>query len=204
MEIVIKTSKEIRYLLLSMLLGDGTLNAKGYVSIRHCVAQKDYIEWKMNLLKNKIRTTDCYYVDNNGYGAFELRTKVYKFLKQYRKIIYRSGKKDIADRRILNKINPLGLAIWYMDDGGLSQKKDRQGNITANELMINTHLSKSDNQVIIDYFKEVWDISFTQVKNRGWYRLRCGTKEARKFIKIVEPYVSEVPSMAHKLKLKPI
>lgn len=203
METGMKTSKESRNLLLAMLFGDGSLNSKGYVSMRHCVAQKDYIEWKRELLIGSISTTDCYYVDNNGYGSYELRTKTYKFLKQYRKIIYKSGKKDITDRRILNKLTPLGLAIWYMDDGGLSQKK-RDGVVVANELMINTHLSREDNQKIIDYFRDVWDISFTQVKNRGLYRLRCGTAEARKFIKIVEPYVSEVPSMAHKMKLKSV
>ena len=41
-----------------------------------------------------------------------------------------------------------------MDDGGLSQKK-RNGVIYANELMLNTGLQKDDNQIIIDYFKEV-------------------------------------------------
>lgn len=203
MEIEMKTSKETRNLLLAMILGDGTLNSKGYFSMRHCLAQEDYINWKRDLLKKDFRVTDCYYVSNRGYGSYEMRTMTYKCLKHYRKVIYKSGKKDIANRRLLEKLTPLGLAIWYMDDGGLSQKK-RDGIIVANELMLNTHLSKEDNQVIIDYFKGVWDIRFTQVLNRGLYRLRCGTKEARKFIEIVKPYVSQVPSMAHKMKLKPI
>lgn len=75
-----------------------------------------------------------------------------------------------------------------MDDGGLSQKK-RNGKVHANDLILNTHLSKEENQVIIDYFKEEWDIHFTQIKNKNRYRLRCGTREARKFISIVEPYI---------------
>ncbi len=145
--------------------------------------------------------SDCYYVDNNGYGSYELRTKTYKFIKTYRRFLYPSGRKKIDNRKLLEKLTPLGLAIWYMDDGGLSQKK-RDGKVYANELMINTHLSKEENQVIIDYFQDVWGISFSQVRNRGFYRLRCGTKQARRFIDIVKPYVSQVTSMAHKLKLK--
>ena len=52
-----------------------------------------------------------------------------------------------------------------MDDGGLSQQKDKDGHVKANELMLNTGLQKEDNQIIINYFKEVWNIHFTQVKN---------------------------------------
>lgn len=198
-----KTTKETRDLVVYMALGDGYINKAGYLSMRHCLEQEDYIWWKYNLLKGKVSVVEPYYVSNNGYGSYEMRTHNARFIKLYRNIIYRrNGKKDIANRKLLNKLTPLGLAIWYMDDGGLSQKKDKNGNIKANDLMINTHLSKEDNQVIIDYFSEVWDINFTQVKNRGHYRLRCGTKEARKFIKIVLPYVSQVPSMAHKVNVK--
>lgn len=196
-----KIKKESRDLALFMIIGDGSLNANGYISIRHSKSQKEYLVWKQNLLRrNGIPTTDLYYVDNNGYGAYELRTYNHKFLKIYRKVIYKPSK-IIGNRRLLDRLTPLGLAIWYMDDGGLSQKK-RNGVIHANDLILNTHLSKEENQVIIDYFKEVWGISFTQVKNRGHYRLRCGTKMARKFIKIVEPFVSEVKCMEHKLNIK--
>lgn len=196
-----KTSKETRDLVLFMSLGDGSLNAKGYLSIRHCLKQADYLEWKRDLIKNNISTTDCYFVSNNNYGAYELRTRTYKFIKMYRKFLYPNGKKKIGNRRILNKLTPLGLAIWYMDDGGLS-KKYRNGTVVANELILNTHVSREENQIIIDYFNEVWGISFTQVKNKGLYRLRCGTKEARKFINIVYPYVSQVKSMGYKLEVK--
>ena len=200
---LMKTTKETRDLVVYMALGDGYINKAGYLSMRHCLKQEDYIWWKYKLLKGKVSVVEQYYVSNNGYGSYEIRTHNTRFIKLYRNIIYRrNGKKDIANRKLLNKLTPLGLAIWYMDDGGLSQKKDKNGNIKANDLMINTHLSKEDNQVIIDYFSEVWDINFTQVKNRGHYRLRCGTREARKFIKIVLPYVSQVPSMAHKVNVK--
>jgi hypothetical protein len=196
-----KPSKDIRHLVLFMAMGDGSLNSNGYLSVRHCIDQKDYLEWKRNLLKNSLLTTDCYFVKNNDYGANEFRSKTYKFIKMYRRILYKNGKKNIANRRLLDKLTPLGISIWYMDDGGLSQKK-RDGIIVANDLILNTHLTKDENQIIIDYFNEKWNIQFTQVKNRGLYRLRCGTKEARKFIEIVEPYVSQVKSMAHKLKVK--
>ena len=96
-------------------------------------------------------------------------------------------------------LTPQGIAIWYMDDGGLSAKK-RDGKIHAYELFLNTHETKETNQIIINYFLEVHDIKFTQVKNKGLYRLRCGTKQARKFIALIEDYV--IPSMRYKIDMQ--
>ena len=196
-----KILKEDRDLIISMIFGDGYLNPQGYLSIRHALKNKDYVEWKYQLLKSKFNVTLPYYVSNNGYGAYELRTKTYRFIKLYRKVIYGTGRKKISNFKLLNKLTPLGLAIWYMDDGHLSQKK-RDGKVHANTLYINTYISKEENQIIINYFKEKWNICFTQNHDKGFYRLRCGTKEARKFLDIVRPYVSQIPSMSHKLLIK--
>ena len=198
-----KVTKEGRDLVVFMSLGDGNLSKGGYLRMRHCLKQRDYLNWKYDLLRKLIRVTEPYYVSNNGYGAYEIRTYTNKFIKLYRNVIYKGNKKTVGNRKLLNKLTPLGLAIWYMDDGGLSQKKDKNGIIVANDLMLNTHVSREENQVIIDYFKDVWNINFTQVKNKGLYRLRCGTNEARKFIEIVKPYVEQVPSMYHKIAVKP-
>lgn len=198
-----KTTKEVRDIVLFMAMGDGHLSSSGILSFRHCLKQKDYLDWKYNILKGRLKCSEPYYVDNNGYGSFEFRTRTYKFIKLYRKVIYKNGKKDIFSRKMLNKLTPLGLAIWYMDDGSLSQKKDKNGKIVSNDLTLNTYLSKEQNQVIIDYFNEVWNIRMSQAKSKGKYRIRCATKEARKFIAIVKPFVEQVPSMQHKLKIKP-
>ena len=197
-----KITKTSRDLVVFMAFGDGYLNNWGFLSFRHCLKQKEYLEWKMKLLnRSGITTTKPYFVANNGFGAYEVRTYSHRFIKLYKKIIYKRHK-NIANRHLLNKLTPLGIAIWYMDDGGLAKKK-RDGKIYANELMINTHISKEDNQIIIDYFKEKWGISFRQATTRGQYRLCCGTKEARKFIKIVKPYVEQVKCMHHKIDVLP-
>lgn len=196
-----KINRESRNMFLFMLIGDGYINPQGTMVLRHCYAQKEYLEFKKNLLNSVgIKTSEIIECNNNGYPGVYLYVRVYKFSKAYRKIYY-TPKKNIAIRKLLNKLTPLGLAIWYMDDGGLSQKK-KNGKVHANDLMLNTHLSKEENQIIIDYFKEVWNVQFTQVKNKGKYRLRCGTKEARKFIQIVEPHIKNIKCMLHKIDIK--
>ena len=61
---------------------------------------------------------------------------------------------------------------------------------------------ESIRNIFIDYFKNVWGIQFSQCKNRSVYRLRCGTKEARKFADIVKPYVIANPELHYKLNIK--
>lgn len=196
-----KITHEQRMTILSMVLGDGSLNSNGYFVLRHGLKQKEYLDWKYNLLKNKFKLTDIYYHDNNGYGSYEFRTKNYRFLKLYRKIFYGTGRKNMAKRKFLNKLTAQSIAIWYMDDGSLIQKR-KDGKVHANELYINTYVSKEENQVYIDYFKEVWDIQFSNALDKGKYRLRCSTKEARKFVEIVRPYVSQVNCMVYKLNVR--
>jgi len=197
-----KTTKDSRTAFLSTILGDGWITKTGNAEIKHCAAQKDYLEWKRNYLTSQgVPCGDIKYKLNNGFDSYTLYIKTTRYGKLYRKIIYKGGYKNIYNRKLLNRFSRIHLAIWYMDDGGLSQKK-QNGIVTANDLMINTHTTKENNQVLIDYFKDVWGINFSQVKNRGHYRLRCGTKEARKFIELVQEYVSQVPSMRHKLNVK--
>lgn len=41
-----------------------------------------------------------------------------------------------------------------MDDGSLTQLKNKDGYVRGNTLRIHTNVSKEENQIIIDYFKE--------------------------------------------------
>lgn len=197
-----KFNRNSRNALLSVILGDGYLGKTGNGGILHCAAQHDYLIWKVAYLRKfNISCGDIKFKNNVGFPAYYIYINTTKWGKLLRRILYKDGFKNIYNRKLLNRLDPIHLAIWYMDDGGLSQKK-RNGKVCSNDLMINTHTTKENNQIIINYFKEVWNINFTQVKNRGYYRLRCGTKEARKFLEITREYVCQIPSMAHKINIK--
>lgn len=187
-------------LIYSMLLGDGWLCKKD-LRIQHSEKQLNYLKWKRKLLiKEGIDCGTIKYRNNNGFPAFYFYTKSYSFIESFKKKNYNPDKTACVLNN-LNNLTPFSIAVWYMDDGGLSQKY-RDGKLLANELMLNTGLSKEENQIIIDYFKNVWGIQFSQCKNRSVYRLRCGTKEARKFADIVKPYVIANPELHYKLNIK--
>lgn len=184
-------------LIAEMTIGDGHLNQKN-LEILHCEKQKEYLNWKKQLLINEgIECCPTALINNNGFNAYRFRTKSYPWIKDLRELIYCPSK--IYSLEILKEFTPLGLAIWYFDDGCLSQKK-RNGVIHANDLILNTGLQKEENQIYINYFKDYWDINFTQVKNHNCYRLRCGTREARKFITIIKDYLP--PGMDYKIAIK--
>lgn len=194
-------NRESRNMLIACIIGDGYLNKNGYGTIVHSTKNEDYLIWKRNrLISNGIPVGKIAYFNNNGFPGAKLYISASKWGKLLHKIMY-TPKKNYFNRKILNRLTAEHVAIWFMDDGGLSQKK-RDGKIVANDLMLNTHTSKKNNEILIKYFYEVWGIKFTQVLNKGHYRLRCGTKEARKFISLVKPFVSQVPSMWHKINVK--
>lgn len=200
-----KFNKESRNLLISMLLGDGTISNNNVFKLSHGYKQKEYLEWKINLLnEHGIKNNGLKeYVSTKGYNmgdvVYYTQLSIIPFVKLLRRIIYKP-KKTYANRKILNRLNALGVAIWYMDDGHINIRKTND-KIHGFYVKIATCLSKENNQIIIDYFKEVWNVSFYQFKEgKETYSLCCGTQEGIKFIEIVKPYIESCPSMIYKIQ----
>lgn len=198
---MVKKTKLSRLLCLYMSIGDGYINKNGFLSIRHGESQKEYIEFKRNLLyKNGINVTNVYEVNNNGYKGYEFRTYNHKFLKLYRRILY-TPKKDITLKSIWNRMSPLGLAIWYMDDGSLTIQY-KNGNPCRARIIISTCLDTiEEHDFIIETIYNKFGVKFSVCKMKGKYALRCGTKEARKFINIVKPFMQNIQCMQYKLNI---
>lgn len=202
-----KITKESRNLLIGMLLGDGTISNNYVFKIAHCEEQKDYLEWKIKQLKdNGIRNNGIKsYIKTKGFTigvpVYYTQLNIIPFIKVLRRVVYKT-KKIIGNRKLLNRLSAREIAIWYMDDGHLNIRKDKNGRPMGFYIKISTCEPKEEVQTIIDFFKEQWNINFYMFhegKKEDSYSLCCGTKEGLKFIEIVKPYVSQVPSMIHKI-----
>lgn len=202
-----KFTKESRNLLISMLLGDGTISNNYVYKLAHAESQKDYLEWKIKQLKEAgIRNNGLKsYIKTKGYNTgvpvYYTQLNIIPFVKVLRRVFYKPTK-VIGNRKLLNRLDAKGIAIWYMDDGCINIRKDKNGRPMGFYIRIATCLPKEELQIIIDYFKEVWNINFYMFhegRKEDSYSLCCGTKEGIKFIDIVKPYVSQVPSMIHKM-----
>lgn len=203
-----KITKESRNLLIALLLGDGTICNNNVFKLAHAEQQKDYLEWKIkqlndagirnNGLKTYVKT--CGY--NTGVNVYYTQLNIIPFIKVLRRIFYKP-KKVLGNRKLLNRLDARGVAILYMDDGHINIRKDKDGRPMGFYIKIATCLPKNELQIIIDYFKEVWDVNFYMFhegKKEDSFSLCCGTKEGLKFINIIKKYVLQVPSMVHKIQ----
>ena len=203
-----KINKDSRNLLIAMLLGDGTISNNNVFKISHCKEQKDYLEWKIKQLNdhglknNGLKS----YIKTRGYGTgstvYYTQLNIIPFIKVLRRVFYKPFK-NIGNRKLLNRLNPLGIAIWYMDDGHINIRKSKNGKIHGFYIKISTCEPKEEVQIIIDYFKEVYNINFYMFhegSKEDSYSLCCGTKEGLKFINLVKEYVNQVPSMRKKIQ----
>ena len=202
-----KITKKSRNLLIGMLLGDGTIQSNNVFKIAHSESQKDYLEWKIkqlndagirnNGIKSYVKT--CGY--NTGVPVYYTQLNIIPFIKVLRRVFYKPAK-IIGNRKLLNRLGAKEIAIWYMDDGHINIRRDKDKRPMGFYIKIATCIPKEELQIVIDYFKEVWNINFYMFhegKKENSYSLCCGTKEGIKFIEIVKPYVSQVPSMIHKI-----
>ena len=203
-----KITKESRNLLIALLLGDGTICSNSVFKLAHAEQQKDYLEWKIkqlnyagirnNGLKSYVKK--CGY--NTGVNVYYTQLNIIPFIKVLRRVFYKPTK-VLGNRKLLNRLDAKGIAIWYMDDGHINIRKNKDGRPMGFYIKISTCLPKAELQIIIDYFKEIWDVNFYifhEGKKEDSFSLCCGTKEGLKFINIVKKYVLQVPSMVHKIQ----
>lgn len=200
-------SKEQKRLLIALLIGDGTISSNYVFKLSHSIEQKEYLEWKVSLLnkfgiKNngiKEYTSSCGY--NFGKRVLYSQMSLHSTIKALRRSVY-IPKKTIT-RRLLNWLDELGLAIWYMDDGfiNINESEQRHGSVQRN-IRISTCVDEQTCNMMIDYFKEKWKVEFRPFLEKSkLYSLATRTNnDTDKFIEIIKPYVEQVPSLLYKIR----
>ena len=202
----IRLSKEQKSLLIALLIGDGTISSNYVFKLSHSTLQREYLEWKVELLnkygiKNngvKEYISKCGY--NIGKSVLYSQMSLIPTIKALRRSVY-TPKKTIT-RKLLEWLNPLGLAIWYMDDGCINVNTSKQRSSIQYTIKISTCVDDSTIKTIINYFDEVWGIHFRPFKEgRNTYSIASSSElDCEKFIKIVKPYIEQVPSFLYKIR----
>lgn len=217
-----KLSKEdMRSFIIGMLLGDGSTslgkNAKNYnLNCCHNPKQYEYLIWKYDILKENLCKnywTHKYKSHFSGkalhkgnankeYDMYRASLGTHTLVTYIRKVMYVDNKKFVS-MDLLNMLTPIGLAIWYMDDGNLAYKKNKDGSICSREISLNIQGFDNESQEnIVEYFKNVFGIESRLHKTRDKRRLWMNTTNSKKFLEIVKEYVSLVECMHYKIDLK--
>jgi len=192
----LKLSQKQRDILVGLLLGDGHLETQNdgrtyRLKIEHSINQREYVDYLYKEFKNwcnqdpKVKNrggkTDSYYFTTYSHGSFRF----------YGQQFYPKGKKVIPD--IVSKlISPIGLAIWFMDDGSLKSKHH------STYVLHTLGYTKMDLERMKDVLKRKFSIDsrLHKQKDRYW-RIYILSESSNMFRKLVEKYI--VPSMRYKL-----
>jgi len=216
------STKQKAYSLFGTVLGDSSLSGNT-VRCRHTNKQRDLVKFKNRLyirwgLKTKTRFD---FEANTSFGVYiysEVRCKLSipmrKHYKKFNRVYSIAGKKIVSDY-VLNRITPIGILLWWLDDGSLSvHKRMNKNNITYKmhrSGYLNTHgFSLEENIKIRNMFKKRFDIELNIHKDssgiyldRRYHRLYFNATACRKLIDLIRDYLVYIPeSMLYKFNMK--
>lgn len=182
------------------LFGDGNifLNKERCLSYSeiHSLKQKDYLLWKMNLMSKLFNFAGSPYMfdtydkrTGKTYSHIKINASNTRKLKQYHSIFYKNGKK-IIPKRFLYRLNELGLAVWYQDDGTYNYGGYRCSIATDD-------FSYEDHLLIQKFFKEKYNIGCKIYNKKDRFYIGFVRKESENFLKLIKSYIHK--SMIYKL-----
>ena len=201
-ELKIRTAKNKNGIIIGMVLGDACIEKTGRLSLGHGEKQREYLDFKADLLQNFFNVKKYERTINlNGKEFIQvgLRTNQTPYLRQLRKVLYKPNKE--INLRQLKKLTPLGIALWYMDDGSLLFQRDKEGKIESRKAYLNTQgFSREENEIMVNYFKDEWNINCKIHRDKNYYRLYFNSTELKKLIEIIKPFI--INSMNYKICMR--
>lgn len=162
-------------ILIGLLLGDGYVDPKGRIYVEHSKEQLEYCIYKAKLLHSVIGGKDINVTLTernrtplkNGKqwksGNVFITTRFKKQSKHFipiRELLYPEGKKTIT-KEVLEMLTPLSIALWWMDDGNLTRRMQKDGTPGSYMLRLYTYLSFEENALIRQYFIDKYDIHWS-------------------------------------------
>ncbi len=191
-------NKKQKSILVGLLLGDGhletvTRNRTYRLKVEHSLKQKEYVDWLYGEFADFIRHEP--YVKTKSLnekqfsccGFTTCSSGLFRFYAQQ----FYSGRKKIIPKLFAKLIDPLALAIWFMDDGSFKSIRHKT------YIIHSVGYTKDDLGIVQKVFEEKFGIKVALHKQYDRWRIYFLSETADKFKKLIEPYV--IPSMKYKL-----
>jgi len=197
--------EDVKQVLLGSLLGDACLSKysknAGYCC-SHSPKQKDYFFWKVRVLSKSFRVNTSLRPNGPGLQIHRMRTPLSPILTHLHGCFYVPSSKPnrkwekIINPHVLTQLTPLGIAIWYCDDGTYCVR-DKSCALSTQGF------SLRENLVLKDYFLKKWGIDVSVMRDyrsyikKTYYKLVFKKKETSKFLSLIKNFLPE--SMVYKL-----
>ena len=189
-------------LIVGSLLGDARLECRSKsirakhtarLRIHQSDRQKDYVFWKYDKLKHLVlkgpRFTKVWHDSkrNKDHFSWYFHTQSNEALGLIHRLFYQNGNK-IVPKNLIEILDPLGMAIWYMDDGSNN----------GSSITLNTHCFSDEEQKMMQkLLLKKFGIKSSMVKDRSKFKIAIGRSELSKFMNLVKPHI--IPSMNYKI-----
>lgn len=183
-----------RQIIIGSLLGDGYMRimpgrSNAFLEINHSIKAKEYVDYKYKSLKRLCESAPKERKTNEGREAYRFFTRQFKELTELYGQFYKQGKKIIPSDIV---IDPVILAVWYMDDGSKSRDRD---------VYLNTQQFSITDQNKLLYCLRSLGIQARLNKDKKYFRIRILKDSINDFMRIIYPHV--VDSMKYKLVMTP-
>lgn len=184
-----------RSIIIGTILGDGYLRIvpgrkNAFLEVNHTFHQRDYVDWKFKMLESLCKSGPVVRRGNGNRIAYRFTTRQSGEISELYKRFYQGKKKVIPDNLYLD---PLMLAVWYMDDGSKCGKDNVYLNTQQFDL--------ADQERCRSLLKQL-EIETTLNKDKTYWRIRVKKYSMSKFFKLIYPHV--IPSMQYKLSYSPV
>ena len=190
-----------REILVGTLLGDAHLETRDQGSsyrlkIEHALKQKEYVDWLYEQFKDwthtapQQRTRTSAWKADVTYEHYWFTTLSASPLRFYGQQFYCQGKK-VVPHKIDRWLTPLGLAIWYMDDGSI--KSRTHSTVLFNTQGFNTASIARLQEVLLKKF----GIKSTLRQQKEGKQIYLLSETINVFRQLIAPYI--LSSMRYKL-----
>lgn len=186
-------------ILVGSLLGDTTLEVQGRntrARFDHSIAQKDYLLWKYEELKNlassepRLVHQTKHWKTGKIYSNWHFSTRTISELNEWRRLFYQDKRKIIPVKIKVLLRDSLALAVWIMDDG--YKRND------CDAVRISTEaFDLGEQNRLIDCLEQNFGLKATIHRKSRWYNIYIPQSEMLRLRKLTEQYI--ISSMRYKI-----
>ena len=184
-----------RSVIIGSILGDGYARTfpgrkDALFEINHSAKQKDYVDWKFSILRNVCRSAPKMRKGNGNRIAYRFYSKQLPEITELYELFYRNRKKLIPDSL---ELDPIILAIWFMDDGS------RCG--LSNYYLNTQQYNLEDQRKLISKLKTL-GLDGTLNKDKTYWRIRFLSSSLSRLKELISENI--ISSMNYKLGYNPV
>lgn len=195
----------------------GTLLGDSYIhnNIFYCKQiSKDLVQFKAKIIQKylpdaKVKITEHEsYVDKNGVSHkkyYLLTVSKSKYIKKLSNLFYPNGKK-ICPKGVIEKLDALGMAMWFADDGTtvLVQHNETTGSARSRRVQIctdNFSLEEHDNIIIPELKNKGYEVTYVKRGEHFRTTFKNMKKVQSMFIEMYSYFYNDFPSLLYKMDL---